>query len=181
LPTTQLPLRFPRSLRIMEGITRSASCIYCQQPYQREPRERRPVVSDHALLCASTCCDYTPTLRLFSVLLLFSDSHIPLSRPLLLCRFTHAFTRPAAGVRSSWRLRVRMAHLHARAAQRCAPNPRTNCLKTQSRSSCFQPQQQVERFLVHIVWAKMRPQCIAARATGPSATIAAPLPTAKVQ
>ena len=165
----------------MEAITRSASCIYCQQPYQREPRERRPVVCVHALLCASTCCDYTPTLRLFSVLLLFSDSHIPLSRPLLLCRFTHAFTRPAVGVRSSWQVRVRMVHLHARAAQRCAPNPRTNCLKTQSRSSCFQPQQQVEHFLVTFVRVKMRPPCIAARATGRSATIAAPLPTAKVQ
>ena len=164
----------------MEGITRSASCIYCQQPYQREPRERRPVVRVRALLRVCACCDCTPTLSLFSVLSLHSLTS-PLSRPLLLCRFTHAFTRPAVGVRSSWQVRVRMVHLHARAAQRCAPNPRTNCLKMQSRSSCFQPQQQVERFLVQIVWAKMRPQCIAARATGRSATIAAPASTAKVQ
>ena len=137
-------------------------------------------VSTAALLCASTCCDYTPTLSLFSVLSLHSLTS-PLSRRILLCRFTHAFTRPAVGVRSSWQVRVRMVHLHARAAQRCAPNPRTNCLKMQSRSSCFQPQQQVEHFLVTFVRVKMRPQCIAARATGPSATIAAPLPTAKVQ
>ena len=164
----------------MEAITRSASCIYCQQPYQREPRERRPVVSVHRAAACLRRPLLHPNLRLFSVLA--PRSHIPLlPRTLLLCRFTHAFTRPAAGVRSSWRVRVRMAHLHARAAQRCVPNPRTNCLKMQSRSSCFQPQQQVERFLVKIVWAKMRPPCIAARATGPSATIAAPLPTAKVQ
>ena len=164
----------------MEAIKRSASCIYCQQPYQREPHARRPVVRIH---CGAACfrllrlhpnpepifCSHTPL------------SHIPLSRPLLLCRFTHAFTRPAVGVRCSWRVRVQMVHSHARAAQRCAPNPRTNCLKMQSRSSCFQPQQQVEHFLVQTVCAKMRPQCIAAHATGPFATIAAPLPTAKVQ
>ena len=164
----------------MEAIKRSASCIYCQQPYQREPRERRPVVSVHRAAACLRLLRCITTLRLFSVLA--PRSHIPLlPRTLLLCRFTHAFTRPAGGVRCSWQVQLRVAHSHARAAQRCAPNPRTNCLKMQSRSSCFQPQQQVEHFLVKFARAKMRPHCIAARATGPSAMIAALLRTAKVQ
>jgi hypothetical protein len=174
---TQLRLRVPSHF---DYGSNQAKCIVHLLPATVPTRAARAAASGQCpRACVGRGC--IPTLRLlFSVLA--PRSHIPLLPcPLLLCRFTHAFARLAGGVRCSWQVQLRVAHSHARAARRCAPNPRTNCLKMQSRSSCFQPQQQVEHFLVKFARAKMRPHCIAARATGPSAMIAALLRTAKVQ